>query len=128
VEKAVKVVGFLFLVLLFLRLLRLSSKKAIKMQEGSPGLRTVYQVDPSQREFLKCKYLPDHVLDGDYETYELINRRMKILQSDKAALRALVIRGRQNGWNKYQTIYNEALRGLLFEGVLEEAPEGTCQS
>ncbi|WP_282777967.1 hypothetical protein [Phaeodactylibacter xiamenensis] len=82
--------------------------------------------DESAGRILECEYQPHHDMDTDLDVIDVINNRMRLLQRNRTSARQVREKSRANNWSYYKTLYNEALRQLLIEGMLVHNNPDAC--
>ena len=82
--------------------------------------------DESAGRILECEYQPHHDMDTDLDVIDVVNNRMRLLQRNRTTARQVREKSRANNWSYYKTLYNEALRQLLIEGMLVHNDSDAC--
>lgn len=86
-----------------------------------------YTIPKRDERYLKCRY---EVTAAVYGTtiVELLNSRMRLIQSDEATYQFETRLGRERGNTNFETVYHAALRSLQMEGILTRSDVDLCMT
>lgn len=83
-------------------------------------------VDESAERVLECEYQPHQDMDTTLDVIDVVNSRMRLLQRNRTTALQVREKSKANNWSYYKTLYNEALRQLLIEGMLVHNNPDAC--